>query len=192
MEDKRSFAERRSALISVIRERSYREGNFQLASGKESAYYFDLKETTLNQEGMTLIGSLAFDLIEEKGLDPYAVGGMTLGADPVSVAIAYAAAQRGKRLESFIVRKEPKGHGTEQWIEGAKSFPAGSKVLMIEDVVTTGGSGIKSVKIAKNAGYEVLGLFTVVDRLEGGAEACKEEGIPLFSLCTLDDFRSKN
>ncbi len=192
MEDKRSFAERRLALISVIRERSYREGSFQLASGKESSYYFDLKETTLNQEGMTLIGSLAVDLMEEKGLNPLAVGGMTLGADPVSVAIAFAAADRGKELESFIVRKEPKGHGTEQWIEGAKSYPKGAKVLMIEDVVTTGGSGIKSVKIVQNAGFEVLGLFTVVDRLEGGQDACKEAGIPLFSLCALDDFRSKN
>ncbi len=192
MEDSRSYKERRTALIEIIRRKSYREGNFQLASGKESAYYFDLKESTLDQEGMAIIGSLACDMIKEKSLDPYAVGGMTLGADPVAVAIAYAAWCRKRKLESFIVRKEPKGHGTEQWIEGAKAFPGGAKVLMIEDVVTTGGSGIKSVKIAQNAGFEVLGLFTVVDRLEGGAEACKEAGIPLFSLCTLDDFRSQN
>lgn len=192
MADKRSYEERRSALISVIRERSFREGNFQLASGKESSYYFDLKETTLNQEGMRLIGSLACDLMDKENLDPFAVGGMTLGADPVAVAIAYAAADCGKTLQSFIVRKEPKGHGTGQWIEGTKSYPEGAKVLMIEDVVTTGGSGIKSVQIAKNAGYEVLGLFTVVDRMEGGQEACDKEGIPLFSLCTLDDFRSKS
>lgn len=184
------YAEKRSELISLIRERSYKEGKFQLASGKASSYYFDLKETTLNQKGMQLIGDLACDLIQREKLEPFAVGGMTLGADPVAVAISMAAASVKMPLEAFIVRKEPKGHGTEQWIEGAKAYPRGAKVLMIEDVVTTGGSGIKSVQIAQQAGYEVLGLFTVVDRLEGGAEACAKAGIPLFSLCTLDDFRS--
>lgn len=139
-----------------------------------------------------MIGDLACLFLKKHNFEPRAVGGMTLGADPIATAIAMAAPRHKMSLDAFIVRKTPKGHGTSAWMEGVKSFRPKDKLLLLEDVVTTGASGIRSVKIAQEAGFETLGLLTIVDREEGAKEACEKEGVPFFSLCTVGEIREKN
>lgn len=125
-----------------------------------------------------------------EGLKPYAAGGMTLGADPLATAVSLAAYRRGLKIPAYIVRKQPKDHGTLAWIEGAKAYPKGAELLVLEDVVTTGGSSLKAAEKLLAAGFKVPQMITVVDRLEGGREAIEAQGIKLFSLCTLDDIRA--
>ena len=189
MRTEKSHAQKTEELRKIIREKSYREGDFTLASGKKSTFYLDLKETTLNQAGMLLVGALACDLMDSRKLSPYAVGGMTMGADPIAASVAYEAGTRGRKLESFIVRKEPKGHGTGQWLEGVKTFPAGVEFLVVEDVVTTGGSSLKAIKAIREAGFLVKQVLTIVDREEGGAAAFAAANVELISLFRLSDIR---
>src|SRR3989338_2338985 len=147
--------EKQVELREIIRARSYREGAFTLASGKKSTFYLDLKETTLHQKRMMLVACLACDLTESEKLEAYAGGGMTMGADPIATAISFEAGLRKKSLPAFIVRKEPKGHGTGQWLEGVKTYPQGAKLLVVEDVVTTGGSSLQAIKAIRAAGFVV-------------------------------------
>jgi len=177
----------KAELLKIIKNKSYREGDFTLASGRKSKFYLDLKETTLNQAGIALAGALMADLIQRQNLNPFAVGGLTMGADPLATAVCLAASMQGYELQSFIVRKQPKEHGTLAWIEGAKTFPSGAKLVVLEDVVTTGGSSIKAVERLREAGFKVSEVITVVDRQEGGEEQLAAAGLKLFSLCSLKE-----
>lgn len=144
----------------------------------------------MSPEGAYLIGELAVNLMLKEELGPYAVGGMTLGADPLATAVSLAAFRRGLNIPAFIVRKKPKDHGTLAWIEGAKTFPSSASLLLLEDVVTTGGSSLLAAEKLIEAGFRVQQLITVVDRLESGRSNIEAKGIAYFSLCTLDDIRA--
>lgn len=185
-----SMDEMRNELIQFIRERSYREGDFTLASGQKSSFYIDLKATTLHPEGAYRIGKLAVALARREGLTVDAVGGLTLGADPLATAISLAAREAGITWPAFIVRKEPKGHGTGRYIEGIENMKPGAKVLVLEDVVTTGGSSLKAIERLREAGFEPVGVVTVVDRQQGGADAFAKVGVKLHSLATISEIRA--
>ena len=149
-----------------------------------------MKETALHPEGAHLIGVLAVDLLKREKVSPYAVGGLTLGADPLATAVSLAAFHAGWNLPAFIVRKAPKDHGTLAWIEGAKSYPKGAALVVVEDVATTGGSSLKAVEKLQEAGFTVLAVLTVVDREEGAREAVEAKGLKFFSLSSLREIRS--
>jgi orotate phosphoribosyltransferase len=176
----------REQLKQIILELSYEKRRVTLASGRESDFYFDGKQTTLHAVGGLLVGKLFHEAIKDvEGVQ--AVGGITLGADPIATATSIAAYLSGKPLHAFIIRKEPKGHGTGQWLEGRKNLPPGTKVVIVEDVVTTGGSSMKAVNRAKEEGLEVLGIVSLVDREEGGRENIEAEGYWLKTIFTKSD-----
>lgn len=185
----RSTKTMKKRLIELIIDRTFRFSDkpaFKLASGKMSSYYFNCKPTTLNSEGMYLVGSLLYDLIKnQKGWKAKGVGGLTLGADPLSNAIAYTSYIKEDPLESFVVRKEPKKHGTMLWVEG--NVEEGDKVVITEDVITTGGSTIKAIGRAKKCGLKVLGVVVLIDRQEGGKEAIEKLGVPVRTLLTREE-----
>ena len=174
-------------LIELILERTFRfteEPSFKLASGKMSNFYFNCKPTTLNSEGKFLIGNLLYGIIKsESRWRVKGVGGLTLGADPVANAIAYTAYIKGDALESFVVRKEPKKHGTMQWIEG--EVKKGDRVLIIEDVITTGSSVIETIDLLNEHGLKVSDVVVYVDREEGGKENLEAKGCRVHSVTTL-------
>ncbi|MFZ4855701.1 MAG: orotate phosphoribosyltransferase [Desulfuromonadaceae bacterium] len=173
----------REQLKKIIMELSYEKRLVTLASGRQSDFYFDGKQTTLHAEGGFLVGKLFYDAIKDvEGVQ--AVGGITLGADPIATATSIAAHLAGQSMHAFIIRKEPKGHGTGQWLEGRKNLPAGTRVVIVEDVVTTGGSSMKAVRRAEEEGLVVLGIVTLVDREEGGRENIEAEGYWLKALFT--------
>lgn len=175
----------RDRLRAVLLERSVRRGDFVLASGARSSYYIDARPTTMSGVGQLLIGRLGLAALDHAGWRPAAVGGLTLGADPVAYALAHAAAASGRTLDAFTVRKEPKEHGTGRQIEGA--FTPGSDVVVVEDVVTSGGSALRAVRAVEEAGSHVLGILSVVDRQEGGRERIHEAGYALISLFTASE-----
>jgi orotate phosphoribosyltransferase len=179
-------------LRKILKQRSYREGDFTLASGKKSTFYLDVKETALDPEGAFLIGALVNQLFEREGLQPHGVGGLTLGADPLATAVSLAGLAMGKKIQAFIVRKQPKDHGTLAWIEGAKSFPKGASLVVLEDVVTTGGSSLKAIERLREAGFKVSAVVTVVDRQEGAERVFLDQGVKFFSLCTLAEVRAES
>lgn len=176
-------------LIELILERTFKftdEPTFKLASGTMSNFYFNCKPTTLNSEGMYLIGNLLYDIIKSrKSWKVKGVGGLTLGADPVANAIAYTAHIKEEPLEAFVVRKEPKKHGTMLWIEG--NVKKGDKVVIVEDVITTGGSTKKAIDRALECGLKVLGVVVLIDRQEGGREAIEALGVPVRVLLTKEE-----
>lgn len=180
----------RERLKTIILEKSYRKGNFKLSSGKTSDFYIDGKQTTLSAEGAYLCGKLLFELIKNNDEKIDAVGGMTLGADPLVTAASIVSFQEGAPIPAFIVRKESKGHGTEEYIEGKKNIPQGAVVALVEDVVTTGGTLFKVIDRVEAQGYRVGLVVTVVDRQEGGAEALAEKGFPLKAIFTRQDLLS--
>lgn len=156
-------------LGEIILEKSFKYSEnppFTLASGKQSHYYFNCKPTTLDPEGMNLIGSIIFEMVKDS--DITAAGGLTLGADPIANALAVISYQKGKPIKSFIVRKDIKDHGTKSAIEG--NVASGEKVAIIDDVITTGGSTITAIEQARKAGLEVEMVITLIDREEGGRE----------------------
>ena len=167
-----------SRLAEVLRERSVLKGHFTLASGRTSHYYLDCRRTTLDPEGATLVGRCILDLIDREGLRPGAVGGLTLGADPIAAAVAVLSWQAGRPIPAFIVRKAAKDHGTGRRIEGW--LPQGSEVLIVEDVVTSGGSSLEAIAAVEAAGARVGAVVAVVDREEGGSKAL--ERYRFFSL----------
>ncbi|VAX25772.1 Orotate phosphoribosyltransferase [hydrothermal vent metagenome] len=176
----------RERLLSAIRKKAYREGDFTLASGKKSDYYIDMKEVTLGAQGSHLIGKEVFDLIKSWDVD--AVGGMELGSVPISTAVSVVSAIEGAPLNNFIVRKEAKGHGTGKKIEG--KVGEGTRVAIVEDVVSTGGSSIKAIDVLISAGIEIAGVATIVDREMGGREAFESRGIRFEPLFTISEIKS--
>lgn len=171
-------------LKELILEKSYRKGKFKLSSGKESDFYVDGKQTTLSAEGAYLCGKLIFDLLKNNAPPIEAIGGMTLGADPLVTAASIVSYLEKSPIPAFIVRKEPKQHGTESYIEGLKNLPSGATVALVEDVVTTGGTLLKVIERVEAQGFRVGLVVTVVDRQEGGAEALAERGFQLKSVFT--------
>ncbi len=166
---------------------SYKEGTFKLTSGKESDFYIDCKQTTLSAEGAYLCGGLLHDKIIQSKIHVVGVGGMTLGADPLVTAVSMISFLRKRAIPAFIIRKEPKGHGTGSWIEGKRNIPPKGCVSLVEDVVTTGGTLIKAIKRTEEEGYKVAQIITVADREEGGKEALLNVGHKLISLFTRKD-----
>jgi orotate phosphoribosyltransferase len=183
----------REKLISYIREHSFLRSDkmiYRLSSGKLSNFYFDLRLTTLSPEGQHLIGNLMYEKIKELGLRPRAVGGLTMGADPVATAVAYTSFLRGDPIEAFVIRKEPKAHGRGLQIEG--NVNKGDDVVIVDDVLTTGASTIKAIKIAKETGLDVKAVFVVLDRCEqNGRENVERLGWPVYSLLSMEDFRQE-
>jgi orotate phosphoribosyltransferase len=171
-----------SALIALLAERSAKRGRFKLASGKESDFYVDARLTTMSPDGLALIGPLALSVLRETGWRIDAVGGLTLGADPISYAISYASASSDHPLRAFTVRKEAKAHGTGKLLEGP--VREGDCVAIIEDVITTGGSALRAIEAVRNAKASVTGVLALVDREEGGRQAIEKAGVSVVSLTT--------
>jgi orotate phosphoribosyltransferase len=167
-------------LLALLAERSARRGHFTLASGRQSTLYIDARLTTMSPDGLALIGPLALAALDASGWAVQSIGGLTLGADPVSYAIAYASALAGTPRRAFTVRKEAKAHGTGRLIEGP--FREGDRVAVIEDVITTGGSALRAAESIRAAGGVVAGVLALVDREEGGREAIEAAGYPVISL----------
>jgi orotate phosphoribosyltransferase len=174
----------REALIELIRDKALKLGSFTLASGKEAKFYLDCRQVTLHPLGANLI---AEGILELLGDDlPDAVGGMAIGADPITAAVITLAGQRKQNLHGFIVRKEAKAHGRGRDVEGP--VEPGQAVVIVEDVVTTGGSSLKAIERAEAFGLKVKGVIAIVDRLEGGREAFQQHGHQLQTLLTIRDF----
>ncbi len=177
-------------LFEILYQKSfmYRDNPpFTLVSGKQSPYYFDCKATTLDPEGCILVGKCMFDLIKDLSAD--AIGGLTLGADPISLSTAMQAFAQGKILYPLIVRKEPKKHGTQKWIEGNTANV--NNVIAIDDVITTGGSTITAIEKLQESGLHVVAAAVIIDRQEGGREAIEEKGIKVYPLFQRSDFDKK-
>ena len=172
----------RDELLHLLKDLAYKKGEFTLSSGKTSEHYVNCKPVTLLGRGLTLASMMMLEHVETP-----VVAGLTLGADPLVSGVAVCSALDMRLVNALIVRKEPKGHGTQAWIEGPL-FPKGTKVTVLEDVVTTGGSAIKAVEKLRDAGYEVNRIVSIVDRQEGGKDAIINEGLELISLFTLEDF----
>lgn len=175
----------RMRLRTVLLERSLRRGDFTLASGARSSYYVDARTTTMSGIGQVLIGRLGLAALDDAGWRPQAIGGLTLGADPVAYAVAHAATLEGRELDAFTVRKQAKDHGTGRRIEGG--LAAGAAVVVTEDVVTTGGSALRAIEALEEAGARVLGVLAVVDREQGGRERLEEAGYSLVCLFTASE-----
>ena len=178
----------RARLLELLRTLSFERRKVILASGRESDFYIDCKRTALTAEGHVLVGRLLFEKVRAIRPLVRGVGGLTLGADPIASAIALTSFLAGEAVDAFIVRKEPKGHGTGQWIEGRKTIPDGSRVVVIEDVVTTGGSALKAIERCRAEQLLPVACVALVDRLEGGREAIEAQGVPLDALYTRKDF----
>ncbi|HEY0192767.1 MAG TPA: orotate phosphoribosyltransferase [Kofleriaceae bacterium] len=181
-------AAKRDRLLALLRTNAFQEREVVLSSGKTSNFYIDCKQVSLDAEGATLIGELFHAEIERTAPEAVAVGGLTLGADPLATATSVVSFQQGRPRAAFIVRKEPKGHGTGQWLETTR-LPAGAKVVIVEDVVTTGAATLKAIERARLAGFEVVHALGLVDRLEGGRDAVTQHA-PLTTLFTRRDFLS--
>ena len=175
----------RDRLLELLRERSVKRGEFVLASGARSSYYVDCRTTTTHAEGQFLVGQLGWELLAASGLDPAAVGGLTMGADPVSYAIAYTSWLAGEPVHAFSVRKQTKEHGTGRRIEGA--FEAGTGVVVIEDVITSGGSALQACEAVEAEGGKVLGVLAVLDREAGGREAIEARGYRPMSIFRISE-----
>ncbi len=171
----------RDELLGLLKDLAYKKGEFKLSSGKTSEHYVNCKPVTLSGRGLTLASIMLLEYVEK---DSVSVAGLTLGADPLVSGVVVVS---GLELNALIVRKEAKGHGTQAWIEGPLP-PKGSKVTVLEDVVTTGGSSIKAVNKLRDAGYEVNRVVTLIDRQEGGEDAMIEAGLELCSVFKLSEF----
>ena len=175
----------REALIALVRQKSLKFGDFTLVSGKKATYYLDGKQVTLDPNGARLIAEGILDVLEADGL-PDAIGGMSIGADPIAAAVVTMSAVRGTPIAGFMVRKQGKGHGTEQYVEGP--VQPGDEVVIVEDVVTTGGSSLAAIERAEAFGLKVTRVIAIVDRMEGGREAFQQRDYPFTSLLTIHDF----
>ncbi|MEU6233492.1 orotate phosphoribosyltransferase [Kitasatospora sp. NPDC047058] len=171
----------RDALLAQIKDKAVVHGKVTLSSGKEADYYVDLRRITLDGQAAPLVGRVMLDATAHLEYD--AVGGLTLGADPVATAMLHAAAARGRELDAFVVRKAGKAHGLQRRIEGPEV--KGRRVLAVEDTSTTGGSVLTAVEALREAGAEVVGVAVIVER--GGAAAVEETGLPYVTAYTLDD-----
>ncbi len=179
-------------LISYIKKHSFKQSNkpaFKLSSGEKSKYYFNLKTTTYSSAGQFLVGNLVYNKIQKLNLRPDAIGGLTLGADPIATAAAFTSYRKKNPLEAFVIRKEPKEHGMKLQIEG--HVKAGDKVIIIDDVVTTGQATIKAIKIAEKAKLKIVAVIVLLDRCEqNGRENVEKCGYPVYPVLTIKDFIS--
>ena len=169
-------------LLELVKEKSVRYGDFTLSSGLKSPYYFDGRLTTLWPEGTYLVGKKVFELLRDDGIQ--AVGGPTIGADPIVAAVALVSHLEGHPIPAFIVRKEAKGHGTKRQIEG--HLPAGSRVAIVDDVITTGGSIFRAIEAVEAEGCHVGKVVVLLDRNQGGAEELRRRGYHFASLLSAD------
>jgi len=176
-------------LKDLLLARSVQRGDFVLSSGKRSTFYIDARLTTMSGEGLAVIGALGLDRLGARGWSPRAVGGLTLGADPVAYALAAAARSRGVPLDAFTVRKQAKAHGAGKRIEGC--FAAGAPVVVVEDVITTGGSAQEAIMAIESEGGKVLGVLAVVDREEGGRDLLERAGYAVEALVTASELLGK-
>ncbi len=174
----------KNELMALVREKALQFGEFTLVSGKKASYYLDGKQITLDAAGANILGEGILDLLTDQL--PDAVGGMSIGADPITAAVLTLAGVRDLSLRGFMVRKEPKGHGLERYIEGP--VQSGDRVVILEDVVTTGGSSLLAIERATQYGLKVDGVIAIIDRLEGGQAAFEERGCWFKSLLTVQDF----
>jgi orotate phosphoribosyltransferase len=172
----------RAALDRLLLERSVKRGHFVLASGRSSNFYVDCRLTTMSAQGQALIGQLGLAAIRARGWVPRSVGGLTMGADPVAYAVAAASVASPPLLDAFSVRKEAKGYGAGRRVEG--NFAAGDAVVVVEDVITSGGSALKAIEAIRQEGGSVLGVLAVVDREEGGKAALESAGLEVVTLTT--------
>lgn len=180
--------EMRRRLLGILREESVRRGQFVLASGRTSNYYLDCRRTTLHPEGAFLVGHLVLDALARRGWVVEAVGGLTLGADPIATAASVISYVEGRPLRAFLVRKEAKTHGSRQQIEGAP--PPGSAVALVEDVITTGGSTLTALEACQLAELRVRGVVALVDREEGGRAVLEGRGLAVEALFTAQELLS--
>ncbi len=181
-------------LIELVLEKAFKyseEPVFKLVSGRISNYYFNCKAVTLHPEGMYLIGNIIYDMIKDSGAR--GIGGLTLGADPIANAVAYTSYLKGSPCEAFVVRKSAKSHGTMQWIEG--NIRKGDRVVIVDDVITTGKSTIEAIGKSKEAGLDIVRVVALVDRQEGGRENIEALGYPVKAVVTREEvmalYRSK-
>lgn len=174
----------RQALVELFQERALKFGEFTLASGKKATYYLDGKQITLQAKGLRLVAEGLLDLLDD--VDFASIGGMSIGADPIIGAVLAVAEERGRQLEGFLVRKEAKGHGTNRYIEGP--VQPGAPVVIVDDVVTTGGSSLQAVDRIEDFGCQVVQVVGIVDRMEGGAENFAARDLPFAALLTIEDF----
>ena len=175
----------RATLVRLLSQRSVRRGRFTLASGRESSHYVDARLTTMSPEGLAVIGPLALQAIRERGWAADAVGGLTLGADPIAYATALASVMSPPLVRAFTVRKEAKQHGTGRLIEGP--MRERDRVVVIEDVITTGGSALRAAEAVQRAGASVSGILALVDREEGGRGVLEAQGFAVICLATLSE-----
>jgi len=175
----------RKTLKDLLLARSVRRGEFVLASGRRSSFYVDARLTTMSGDGLAVVAGLGLDRMGVRGWTPRAVGGLTLGADPIAYALALTARRRGQPLDAFTVRKQPKDHGTGRRIEGC--FASGYAVVIVEDVLTTGSSAREAISAVTSEGGSVLGVMVVLDREEGGREALEREGYVVEAFLTASD-----
>ena len=178
----------RKRLLELLKKEAFFKKKVKLSSGKISDYYVDVRRVSLSPEGIYLISNLIWKIIKEIDID--AVGGPTLGADPLVSGVCYIAYKNKKDLKGFLIRKTPKAHGGKKMIEG-QDINAGDQVILFDDVATSGGSIVKSIAVLKTIKVQVIGAVTVIDREEGARETLEKIGCPLFSLFTKSDFLEK-
>jgi orotate phosphoribosyltransferase len=184
------LAHQQSRLQDLLRERAFAERDVVLSSGKRSSFYIDCKQVSLHAEGAFLIGQLVRAVIARLAPEAEAVGGLTLGADPLATAVSVASFLAGQPLHAFVVRKEPKGHGTGQWLEGTGNLRPGMPVVVLEDVITTGASTLRAIERTQEADLRVIHVVALVDRDEEGGRAAVEASAPLTTLFARRDFQS--
>jgi len=173
-------------LVKLIFEKAFKyseEPVFRLVSGRMSNYYFNCKAVTLHPEGMYLIGNIIFDMLQDTAVK--GIGGLTLGADPIADAVAYTSYLKKKPVEAFVVRKTAKAHGTMQWIEG--NIKAGDRVVIVDDVITTGKSTIEAINRSQEAGLDIVRIIALVDRQEGGRESIEDLGFRVDAVVTREE-----
>jgi orotate phosphoribosyltransferase len=181
------LTEARERLVELLRERSFERKKVILASGRESDFFIDCKQAVLTAEGHALVGEIMFDALDAfTGCD--AVAGVELGGCPLASAVSLVSFLRGRPLPALYVRKEIKDHGSKRLVEGDRAITPGMGAVILEDVITTGGSTLKAAEKLKSAGIRVVGVVALVDRLEGGAEAIREAGMPFVAICNRRDF----
>ncbi|MGK7944561.1 MAG: orotate phosphoribosyltransferase [Microcystaceae cyanobacterium] len=180
-----NLAELRQSLLTLLVDLAYKEGDFILSSGQSSSYYINGKQVTLTAQGALILGQLIFSMLPE---GTSAVAGLTLGADPMVTAVSVVSAYENRPIPALIIRKEAKGHGTQAYIEGP-TLTQGSKVVVLEDVVTTGNSALLAVERLQNAGYDVTQIIAIVDREQGGKALYESKGIPFKAIFSIKDLQ---